>query len=637
MESVTSLKSASFGIQSISLAWQGTILIAVMLAFELLFVGVLGWLVQQAEAEATRQIRAQDIDTKASQLLLTIYDTGNAVGEYTRTLQFGATKRFESSKVEVASLMESLKEDLKDDKHMQPVLKRLERNIKICMPLMMRIKEECTHLDREEAGNLWRQKMQQVISGNKSIRNLVDTEIIPDTTYLMSESRKIEQEKPDIERRQRDMAKTAMGAGLFINVLFGVAVAIFLTGRIVSRLDVLLDNTERLKKGMPLNRRLDGRDEIAQVDAVFHETAAVLQEEEKMLKASEARVRAMIESVPVGIMLLSPIGNIEFTNPTIEKTFGFEPHELLGKSITKLLSKEKMAGGGTQFVSEVSKKALGHIIEIQAQHRDGHQVPIDFTLAEVTLGRSGDSQIMVMTLDATERYEIKQLRQAFVQMVSEELRNPLTKVSDFLGKFGSGQFGEIPEKAVDQCQKSEQNIERLITLLNDLFDLEKLESGKIDITKAPCSLQSILDKSLNAVSMFAQKHSVTVEIPSTNLQLDVDSNRIIQVLVNLLSNAIKFSPAQSKVTIAVNQSDSRLELLVIDRGRGIPASHIGSMFQKFQQVEAGDAKKKGGTGLGLVICRAIVEEHGGTIGVNSEEGKGSTFWIRLPQEAIVQD
>ncbi|MFN8552498.1 MAG: ATP-binding protein [Candidatus Obscuribacterales bacterium] len=629
------MKSASFSTPSLSLAWQGTILIAVMLAFELLFVGVLGLLVQQAEDEATRQMRAQDIDTKSSQLLLTIYDTGNSVGEFTRTLQFGATKRFESSKVEVTSLLDALKEDLKDDEHMQPVLNRLEQNIKICQPVMTRIKEETAHLDREEAANLWRQGMTQVVAGKKTVRDLVDTELIPDTTHLMSEARKIEQEKPDLERRHRDLVKTALLIGLVINILFGIAVVLFFTGRIVSRLNVLVDNTKRLKEGMALNHQLEGRDEIAQVDAVFHETAAVLQKEEKILKASEARVRAIIENVPVGVMLLSPIGTIEFTNPTLQKTFGFESHELLGKSVTKLLPSEKIAGG-TQFVSELSKKALGHIIEIQAQHRDGHEVPIDFTMAEVTLSAGGDAQIMAMTLDATERYEIKKLRQSFVQMVSEELRTPLTKVSDFLGKFGSGKFGEMPEKAVDQCQKSEQNIERLITLLNDLFDLEKLESGKIDITKAPASLQAILDKSLNAVSMFAQKHNVTVEIPQTELQLYVDSNRIVQILVNLLSNAIKFSPAQSKVTIAVKQSDSQLELMVIDKGRGIPASHIGSMFQKFQQVEAGDAKKKGGTGLGLVICRAIVEEHGGTIGVDSEEGKGSTFWIRLPQEAIIR-
>lgn len=635
MESVTSLKSASFSTPSLSLAWQGTILIAVMLAFELLFVGVLGLLVQQAEDEATRQMRAQDIDTKSSQLLLTIYDTGNSVGEFTRTLQFGATKRFESSKVEVTSLLDALKEDLKDDEHMQPVLNRLEQNIKICQPVMTRIKEETAHLDREEAANLWRQGMTQVVAGKKTVRDLVDTELIPDTTHLMSEARKIEQEKPDVERRHRDLVKTALLIGLVINILFGIAVMLFFTGRIVSRLNVLVDNTKRLKEGMALNHQLEGRDEIAQVDAVFHETAAVLQKEEKILKASEARVRAIIENVPVGVMLLSPIGTIEFTNPTLQKTFGFESHELLGKSVTKLLPREKIAGG-TQFVSELSKKALGHIIEIQAQHRDGHEVPIDFTMAEVTLSAGGDAQIMAMTLDATERYEIKKLRQSFVQMVSEELRTPLTKVSDFLGKFGSGKFGEMPEKAVDQCQKSEQNIDRLITLLNDLFDLEKLESGKIDVTKAPASLQAILDKSLNAVSMFAQKHNVTVEIPQTELQLYIDSNRIVQVLVNLLSNAIKCSPAQSKVTIAVKQSDSQLELMVIDKGRGIPASHIGSMFQKFQQVEAGDAKKKGGTGLGLVICRAIVEEHGGTIGVDSEEGKGSTFWIRLPQEAIIR-
>ncbi|MBS2004869.1 MAG: hypothetical protein JST44_25385, partial [Cyanobacteria bacterium SZAS LIN-5] len=327
MESVTSLKSASFSTPSLSLAWQGTILIAVMLAFELLFVGVLGLLVQQAEDEATRQMRAQDIDTKSSQLLLTIYDTGNSVGEFTRTLQFGATKRFESSKVEVTSLLDALKEDLKDDEHMQPVLNRLEQNIKICQPVMTRIKEETAHLDREEAANLWRQGMTQVVAGKKTVRDLVDTELIPDTTHLMSEARKIEQEKPDLERRHRDLVKTALLIGLVINILFGIAVVLFFTGRIVSRLNVLVDNTKRLKEGMALNHQLEGRDEIAQVDAVFHETAAVLQKEEKILKASEARVRAIIENVPVGVMLLSPIGTIEFTNPTLQKTFGFESLE----------------------------------------------------------------------------------------------------------------------------------------------------------------------------------------------------------------------------------------------------------------------------------------------------------------------
>lgn len=608
-----------------SLAWQGTILVVLMLFFELVFVGVLGWLVQEAEAEANRQIRAQDIDTKATQLLLTVYDTANSVGEYTRTLRFGATKHFESSKEEVASLLQSLKDDLKDDQRMQSTLQRIEHNVNICMPVMIAIKEESANLSKEEAQQVWREKRLPILNN----QNL----LVTDLTALMNESRKIEQEKPEIERKQRDLAKVALSVGLGVNLIFGIAVALFFTGRIVSRLDVLCDNTERLKKGLPLNRPLEGQDEIAQVDAVFHHAASVVQEEEKMLKASEARVREMIENVPVGVLVLSPIGTIEFTNRMIESTFGFQAHELLGKSINKLLSQEK-AASGSQFMAELSKRALGHIIEIQAQHRDGHEVPIDFTLAEVTVG-SGPPQTMAMTLDVTERYEIKKLRQSFVNMVSEELRNPLTKVSDFLGKFESGTFGEIPEKAVDQCQKSEQNIARLITLLNDLFDLEKLEAGKIDITKAQCDLQSILDKSFNAVSGFAQKHEVFIDVPSVDLQVNVDSNRLVQVLVNLLSNAIKFSPAKSQVTIAVNQTADQLELLVIDRGRGIPASHIGSMFQKFQQVEAGDAKKKGGTGLGLVICRAIVEEHGGTIGVNSEEGKGSTFWIRLPADAVV--
>jgi signal transduction histidine kinase len=215
-------------------------------------------------------------------------------------------------------------------------------------------------------------------------------------------------------------------------------------------------------------------------------------------------------------------------------------------------------------------------------------------------------------------------------MVSNELRNPLNDVEQFLSSFADGKYGEVSEKATRESTRARDNVERLILLLNDLFDLEKLEAGRIDIEPRWCSLQPILDKSASAVTVFAQKHKVEVEVPAIDLMLFADSNRIVQVLINFLSNAIKYSPAESKVRVEVEQAGSLVEFKVIDKGRGIPQSHLHSVFERFQQVEANDAKKKGGTGLGLAICKAIIEEHGGAIGVNSEEGSGSTFWFKLP-------
>jgi len=197
-----------------------------------------------------------------------------------------------------------------------------------------------------------------------------------------------------------------------------------------------------------------------------------------------------------------------------------------------------------------------------------------------------------------------------------------------------GAFGEISPAATQEANKAEQNVKRLIALINDLLDLERLESGTISVLKAPCDLAAVFEQSLNAVSVFAQKRNIAVEMTGAKgIELMADSDRLVQILVNLISNAVKFSPDGEKVLVTANQVPGWIEIKVIDRGRGIPLKYREAIFERFQQVEASDAKAKGGTGLGLPICKAIAEQHGGSIGVESEEGKGSTFWVRIPEES----
>lgn len=165
------------------------------------------------------------------------------------------------------------------------------------------------------------------------------------------------------------------------------------------------------------------------------------------------------------------------------------------------------------------------------------------------------------------------------------------------------------------------------------IDLEKLESGTVLIAPMPCDLKRIFEHSLNSVEVFAREKSVKLAFPEKcNVEFTADPDRIVQVLVNLISNAVKFSPPNGTVYVGCEEQAQWLRLTVTDQGRGIPAQYRQSIFERFQQVEAGDAKKKGGTGLGLAICKSIIEQHGGNIGVDSEEGKGSTFWFTLPYE-----
>lgn len=229
--------------------------------------------------------------------------------------------------------------------------------------------------------------------------------------------------------------------------------------------------------------------------------------------------------------------------------------------------------------------------------------------------------------------EAARRKQELVAMVSHDLRTPLTSVQASLTLLGAGALGALTEKAQKEVNVAENNTTRLINLINDLLDIEKMEAGKLKMAPQMTPLMPILERSYEGVDAFAGQHDITVEMPNTPLMVFADADRIVQVLVNLLSNAIKFSPADTFVTVTVDQQESWVAVRVIDRGRGIPPSHITSVFQRFQQVEAADGNRARGTGLGLAICKAIIEGHGGTIGVESQEGHGSEFWFRLPATA----
>ncbi|MBY0549817.1 MAG: CHASE3 domain-containing protein [Candidatus Obscuribacterales bacterium] len=227
--------------------------------------------------------------------------------------------------------------------------------------------------------------------------------------------------------------------------------------------------------------------------------------------------------------------------------------------------------------------------------------------------------------------EAARRKQELVSMVSHDLRTPLTSVQASLTLLSEGVMGTLPVKAQKEVLNAETNTGRLINLINDLLDIEKMEAGQMRVERCLTDVQSIFERSAEAVKGFADKQKVTVKIETTDLDIYADGDRMIQVVINLLSNAIKFSPEGSTVTLnAIPSPEDMVELRVIDQGRGIPEEFKACVFERFQQVELSDAKTKKGTGLGLAICKALVEIHDGSIGVESEQGKGSTFWFRIP-------
>jgi signal transduction histidine kinase len=226
--------------------------------------------------------------------------------------------------------------------------------------------------------------------------------------------------------------------------------------------------------------------------------------------------------------------------------------------------------------------------------------------------------------------EAQEVRKAFVAVVSHDLRSPLQSIAGFLELLEMGVMGEVSDKAMDGVTTANRNVQRLIRLINDLLDLEKMESGTIDLKLSVVSLKKILDDSIGSIESLAEGKQVQIIREYEDAETRADPDRMIQVVVNLLSNAIKFSEPGTSITLQSTVLKNGLEVRVIDSGRGVPEKYRELIFERFKQVDQADYSQKGGTGLGLPICKAIIEQHGGTIGVDSGVGKGSEFWFRIP-------
>ena len=351
-------------------------------------------------------------------------------------------------------------------------------------------------------------------------------------------------------------------------------------------------------------------------------------------RVSEARTQSIINNMLGGLLAVDGRGVIESVNPAAERIFGYTRDELIGQPLGLLVPGQ--ADQTATFLRNAFRSAIGRVTEWEARRKNGEVFPMELALFEFHTPRG--RQFAGSIHDVSERRQVDRLKQEFVSTVSHELRTPLTSIRGSLSLLASGAMGDLPGDARELIGVAERNTVRLITLINDILDLERLQSGKIALQVNRVTAATVVERAIEAVGAFAAQHQVRLEVgPVAAPPLWADADRLVQVLVNLLSNAIKFSPAASAVTVSVVPRDRLVEIQVQDRGRGIPPSHQATIFDRFHQVEASDARQKGGTGLGLAICKAIVEQHGGAMGVNSDEGKGSTFWFNVPAAPAMSD
>lgn len=349
------------------------------------------------------------------------------------------------------------------------------------------------------------------------------------------------------------------------------------------------------------------------------------------IRATSARQNAIFNSAIDGILTINPSGSIESVNASAERMFGYGADELARRDISLVL--DIAPDGDTGFLQrlELSQGALegGLVRQMKAHRKNGETFPVDVALGAMLL--PAGLHVVAIVRDISERRRIEKLKDEFVSTVSHELRTPLTSIAGSLGLLAGGAAGALPEKAARLIQIAQANSQRLVRLINDILDMEKIESGQLRLELVSLDLRDLARRSVEGVQGYADDLGVSLMQPEGDpVMVRGDADRLTQVITNLLSNALKFSPQGGEVRVNVDPETRVARLSVADDGPGIPDGFRARIFSKFAQADGSDTRAKGGTGLGLVIAREIAERHGGRLWFESAEGIGTTFHLDLP-------
>ncbi len=348
------------------------------------------------------------------------------------------------------------------------------------------------------------------------------------------------------------------------------------------------------------------------------------------LHSEAARHRALFDAAPEGIMTFDRDGIIRNANPAAHRLFGYGKGRLIGisgadtlapydreRALAAMVDPENIAKGGLQA-------------EYAGLHATGATFPMQASLTYAPPGEEWFTQVFIR--DISRQRDAERLKDEFVSTVSHELRTPLTSIAGSLGLIAGGAVGALPEKAARLIAIAQSNSQRLVRLINDVLDMEKLTSGSLPFHIVETSLKDVAERSMEMTRGYADQLGVelTLEAGETGLEVRGDPDRLIQVVTNLLSNAAKYSPRGEAVRVRVQGDGASTHLTVADKGPGVPEAFRDRIFSRFAQADATDARGKSGTGLGLYIAKEIVERHGGRLWFESPKGGGAIFHLELP-------
>lgn len=348
------------------------------------------------------------------------------------------------------------------------------------------------------------------------------------------------------------------------------------------------------------------------------------------LEQNEKRFRALVDNALDSVITIDCDGVIHSFSLSSEKIFKYSPAEMIGNNIRVLLD-DKEADEILGFLFKDEESFTGIRREVTCKRRNDVAFPAEISINKMIIDER--PWYIWITHDITERKKLDRMKREFISTVSHELRTPLTSIKGALGLITHGKSGSVSPQAQKLLEIALRNSDRLVRLINDILDIEKIETGNLVYNIDKHDLIPLVKNTIEINTPMAQEFNVNLSFRSEidSVIVSVDPDRLIQVLTNLLSNAIKFSPKGETVLVEVTKMHDLVRVSVIDKGPGIPSNFHTRIFTKFAQVDSSDKRQKSGTGLGLNISKSIIEKFGGSIGYNSQEGNGSTFFFELTE------
>ncbi|SDE41685.1 PAS domain S-box-containing protein [Massilia sp. PDC64] len=463
----------------------------------------------------------------------------------------------------------------------------------------------------------------------------------------------------------RRLREYGLAAGVVLAGAFSLA-GVWLARRITRPLGDLADAAQRIRAGetTPIAVRKGGYAEVralattlnalvanlvrrrraledlnATLEARVDERTRELEQALASVRANEQRIATIIETAQDAFVGVDMRGRICDWNSAAEKMLGWSRDEALGRVVSDLIMPERFRAHSRalmrHFLETGELDTLGRRVERILLARDGREIPVEMTLG---LAGTGDGLFFSAFMhDISARKEVERMKDEFVSTVSHELRTPLTAISASLALLADGMAGELPPDAKGLVDVANASSGRLVRLVGDVLDLQKMDAGSMTFERAVQPVLPLAADAVAAMRSFAAQSGIELSCVAApgaeSARVDVDRDRLAQVLTNLLSNAIKFSGPGSTVRTQVEAGTEHVRLVVADEGAGIPEAFRERVFQRFAQADGADSRRQGGTGLGLSICKTIVEELGGNIWFDSAEGIGTTFYVELPLAA----